>query len=79
MLNTLSDLHIQILLITASYNQNEMPGPPFSVDENEVKLLYGSNFMIHKLLDEPTQEIPEHLRAKGLTKARQLVFHLSKV
>lgn len=77
-ISKLSENNTQILLITASYNQSEMQGPPFSVDKNEVKMLYGQNFIIHELHSEKTKEIPEHLRAKGLTKSSELVFHLTR-
>jgi thiopurine S-methyltransferase len=77
-ISKLSEEYTQILLITASYNQTEMQGPPFSVDEDEVKILYGKNFVIYELYNEQTNEIPDHLRAKGLTKSRQWVFRLAK-
>jgi len=33
-----------IFLITTAYDQNEMKGPPFSVDEDEVAKLYSGHF-----------------------------------
>lgn len=77
-ISKLSEDNTQILLITASYNQAEMQGPPFSVDEDEVKMLYGKNFVIDELYNEQTNEIPDHLRAKGLTRSCQWVFRLAK-
>jgi thiopurine S-methyltransferase len=77
-ISKLSENNTQILLITGSYNQAEMQGPPFSVDKDEVKMLYGQNFIIHELHSDQTKEIPQHLRAKGLTKSREWVFHLTR-
>lgn len=35
------------LLITYEYNQSQMDGPPFSVNETEVKQLYGAAYQLH--------------------------------
>ena len=64
-----------MLLITVSYNQNEMPGPPFSVDETEVKALYSANFNINQLYNEPFL-IPQHLLARGLMQANEQAYRL---
>lgn len=36
--------HTHILLQHFIYNQNEMNGPPFSVDHNEIETLFGASF-----------------------------------
>lgn len=64
-----------MLLITTAYNQNDMQGPPFSVDENEVISLYGTHFTIHQLYSKQF-EIPEHLQAKGLQRATEKAYAL---
>lgn len=38
-----------MFLITTMYNQNDMQGPPFSVDEDEVVALYSARFDINQL------------------------------
>jgi thiopurine S-methyltransferase len=67
---------IPMLLISNTYNQKEMVGPPFSVGEQEVNALYGSHFTIQRLYHQITETIPAHLRAKGLTEASEEVYHL---
>lgn len=66
-----------MLLIASTYDQNEMEGPPFSVEENEIVALYGEHFHIKQLLHQPTELIQPHLQARGLTKANDAVYCLS--
>lgn len=68
----------QILLLAISYDQNEMQGPPFSVNEAEVKKLFNKHACIEKLVDIKNSEIPQHLAAKGLTKASEQIYHITK-
>jgi len=62
-----------MFLITTVYNQNEMQGPPFSVDENEVSALYGDYFDINQLYSKQF-EVPAHLQAKGMLQATEQVY-----
>ncbi len=64
----------KILLITTVYNQSEMPGPPFSVDRNEIETLYSSCLNIDLLYEKFIQKIPEHLQNKGLSNATEHAF-----
>lgn len=66
-----------MFLISNTYSQNEMQGPPFSVDEAEVIKLYGEHFTIDKLCSQDNLNIPEHLKVRGLTKASDEVYYLS--
>lgn len=68
-----------ILLISSTYNQQEMSGPPFSVGEKEINQLYSEYFHIKKLLDREAASIPPHLQAKGLTAASEQLYLLSKI
>ncbi|BFT30796.1 thiopurine S-methyltransferase [Alteromonas sp. D210916BOD_24] len=63
--------HAPQLIISFEYDQNEMAGPPFSVDENTVQALYSDIFDI-QLLER--SELVGGL--KGKVKANNLVFHL---
>lgn len=67
-----------VLLITTTYDQTEMQGPPFSVDEKEVNALFSQNFNIKQLYGKPFSEIPVHLSAKGLLQATEQVYSLVK-
>lgn len=66
-----------IFLITTAYPQQDMNGPPFSVDEAEVRALYGEHYEIQQLYNKSIKAIPEHLRAKGLVNAMEQVYFLS--
>jgi thiopurine S-methyltransferase len=66
-----------MLLITTMYNQSEMQGPPFSVDENEVATLYDAHFNIHQVYKK-VFDIPPHLQTKGLLQAMEQVYLLTK-
>jgi len=65
-----------IFLITTMYNQNEMQGPPFSVDEDEVTALYSAHFEINQLYSKRF-EVPVHLQVKGLLQAAEQVYLLT--
>ena len=69
----------QMFLITGSYDQNIMKGPPFSVDEMEVNSLYSKYFHIEEIYTKITEEVPAHLQAKGLKETKEHVFHLTRM
>jgi thiopurine S-methyltransferase len=76
----LSDLlseQAKVLLIATSYNQCEMEGPPFSVNENEVSALFEPKFKTKQLYSKNFSEIPSHLRTKGLLQAKEEVYCLT--
>lgn len=66
----------KMLLIVMSYKQEEMAGPPFSVDNNEVTKLYAPPFSIKQLHRNDVTQISEHLRVKGLTSFTDQVYCL---
>ncbi len=74
----LLETETKLLLITTSYDQAEMQGPPFSIDEHEVKALFSQHFNIEQLYSKPFSEIPAHLHAKGLLQATEQVYSLVK-
>jgi thiopurine S-methyltransferase len=53
-----------ILLLTIE-SQNEIAGPPFSIDSKEVNSLYVSDFSIQQLKHEAANKIQQHLVDKG--------------
>jgi len=59
------------LIISFEYDQNEMAGPPFSVNEATVDLLYSDSYDIQRL---ERSELEGKL--KGKVDADNLVFHL---
>ncbi|RAP38470.1 thiopurine S-methyltransferase [Legionella quinlivanii] len=67
----------KMLLITTSYKQDEMRGPPFSVDEQEVTELYSACFDINQLYNKPF-DVPSHLQNRGLRQGAEQVYSLTK-
>ncbi len=68
----------KMFLITTWYDQTAMQGPPFSVDEKEVKELYSPHFDIKKLYSKPISEVLAHLQTRGLLQATEQVYCLTK-
>lgn len=68
----------RMLLITTCYDQSQMPGPPFSVDEQEVNALFKPACTINCLYEKTINKLPEHLRNKGLIEAREMAFEVSR-
>lgn len=69
---------VRVLLVTLTYPQQEMSGPPFSVTEEEVHALYQGDFDIEKLLNANILEKESHFKAKGLSKLTESVYKLVK-
>lgn len=63
-------------LIVYEYDQNEMSGPPFSISEDEIKELYGKDFLIK--LVESEAPVTEGPRLKELAGFQQKVYLLEK-
>lgn len=66
------------LLITLSYNQDEMQGPPFSVNEKEVHKLYSRNFKIEKLAEREVLDDEPRFQMRGLTALTETAYKLTR-
>lgn len=64
------------LLVTLTFDPEEMNGPPFSVTEEEVKRLYSKNFAIEKILFKDVIEEENGLKDRGLTALQETVYKL---
>lgn len=73
---TLTDKAPQ-LLITLEYDQQEMDGPPFSVGEQQVKMLYDNNYKIAPLSRKMILDHEPVFREKELTVLYENVFLLN--
>ncbi len=67
---------VRTLLVTLTFNSEEMSGPPFSVTEEEVHTLYSENFSIQKLLTKDVIESETGLKNRGLTALVETVYKL---
>ena len=66
------------LLITLTYPDHEMDGPPFSVSEQEVYELYRENFAIEKLAAKNILEDEPRFKQRGLTSLMETAYKLTK-
>lgn len=66
------------LLITLAYPENEMKGPPFSVNDDEVIGLYSNNFRIDKLAAKNIIEDEPRFKQRGLTSLTETAYKLTK-
>lgn len=67
---------LDTLLITLSYDQSEMSGPPFSVREPEIQALYGTTHHIERLASFDALAESPQFRRRGLTDLREEVYRL---
>ena len=67
---------VRTLLVTLTFDPEEMNGPPFSVIEEEVNDLYSENFTIQKLLVKNVIEEETGLKKRGLTALDETVYKL---
>lgn len=68
---------VDVLLVTLEYRQDQMQGPPFSVEETEVQSLYQDNYRVESCFElNVLAENPRFLE-RGLTRMVEKVFRLS--
>ena len=67
---------IRSLLVTLTYDQSEMNGPPFSVSEEDVNKLYSDNFSIEKLCFKDIINDEPGFKNRGLSSLVETVYKL---
>ncbi|PAU95144.1 hypothetical protein CK503_02795 [Aliifodinibius salipaludis] len=68
----------QILIQTFEYNQSEMNGPPFSVDEQELQKLFGNQFELVCMREQSKLEELQQFKRRGLSSyLTEKIFHLT--
>ncbi len=70
---------VPCLLITVSYPQEQMPGPPFAVTEQEVRTLYAGKFEVELLTTQDILSRDSGFRRRGLTQMVGQVYRLRKL
>jgi thiopurine S-methyltransferase len=68
-----------VLLVTLEYPPAAMQGPPFTVDEAEVRQLYESRFRVRSLLRKDVLAENPRFRERGLTALHEHVYRLDPV
>jgi thiopurine S-methyltransferase len=66
----------KVLLVTLDYDQARMSGPPFSVQDDEVRALLGGRFRIQRLAELDVLAENERFRQRGLTRLLERVYAL---
>lgn len=67
-----------IFQVVLEYAQAEMDGPPFSVSAAEVERLYGETFALDVIAREDALMRNEGLRARGLSRLKELLIVLRR-
>ncbi len=65
------------LLVTMEYDQTVLPGPPFAVDEAEVRALYGSTHEVELLHTRDALSEESRWRDRGLVWLLEKVYRLA--
>ena len=68
----------ETLLLTLEYDQTRVPGPPFSVGEEEVHALYGQRCRIECLGHVETDFLPPHFKQAGIATIVEGVYRITK-
>jgi thiopurine S-methyltransferase len=77
MLKILPD-KVQILLVTFTYPQAEMQGPPFSVTAEEVQKLYAQDMNIRLLAEYDVLAENPRFQQRGLSRLHESVYLLQR-
>lgn len=68
----------QGLLITLDYDQTQKAGPPFAVTDDEVKVLFGSDWTLRALQKQDVLEESWKFVQEGVTRLDERVYRLTK-
>ncbi len=68
----------RVLLISYSYNQSETKGPPFSVPQQELEILFSESFRVEILSEEDVLRSHQGLAARGVTKLMEYAVLLTR-
>jgi len=68
-----------ILLVTLDYPQADMAGPPFSVEEAEVRRLYEPHYRVARLRRQDIMTESPQFRKRGLNTLHEHVYRLDPV
>ncbi|ROM49169.1 thiopurine S-methyltransferase [Pseudomonas canadensis] len=68
----------QGLLITLDYDQTQKAGPPFAVTDDEVKVLFGSDWTLRALQEQDVLEESWKFLQEGVTRLDERVYRLTK-
>jgi thiopurine S-methyltransferase len=67
-----------VLLISMNYDESKMKGPPFSVDETEVRQLFEEKFSVELIAESSGPDIVGNLANRGLDTLTEKVYVLKR-
>lgn len=67
---------VQVLLVTLEYPQQQMAGPPFSVNETQVRKLFEPHWQVALLERREMLEAEPHFRERGVDALHTAVYRL---
>jgi thiopurine S-methyltransferase len=76
---TLTGTGTQTLLVTLEYPPEEMKGPPFSVDSEEVHRLYSRHHSIHELGRRDVLGSEPRMRARGASSLTEVCYRIARL
>jgi thiopurine S-methyltransferase len=77
-LNSLCPAGTQMLLVTMAYNQTEMDGPPFSVEDAEIHQLFDAHWQVERLREDDILDNEVKFRERGLDRLCESIYRLCK-
>jgi len=77
-LTDLLPLGVPMLLVTLDYDQTQMNGPPFSVEEQEVRDLFAPYWSIQLVHEEDILAKEPRFRERGLSRLSEKIYLLGK-
>jgi thiopurine S-methyltransferase len=78
-LTTLTGTGTQTLLITLEYRQEEMKGPPFSVDTEETHRLFSRHHSIDELARRDILRSEPRMRARGVSSLTEVCYRITRL
>jgi len=69
---------VEMLLLSVTYPQEQMQGPPFSVPEGEVRELYEEHFTVERLMQRDALARNPRFRARGLRSMSAEAYHIRR-
>jgi thiopurine S-methyltransferase len=78
-MTALTNIGTQTLLVAMEYPQQEMKGPPFSLDADEVDRLYAPNHEIRALSRQDILANEPRLRSRGVTQLHEACYRLTRL
>jgi thiopurine S-methyltransferase len=77
-LTSLLPASVSMLLVAMEYDQQQMKGPPFAVEEKEIHDLFEAHWSIQLLHEENILADEAKFRDRGLSRLSEKIYLLNK-